>query len=252
MTQEVEYSIRDWYFAVINEDYRSILIEILSHPEELPTLDELTVSVQNSSIKRHIETLIDAGIITRVYHPEHSEPFYSFTDHGKQFVYDTRIHRGGTILKQMYYSTEFPEYITEKQSLPRPEHPPVTKEYEEREEVWDTKEGKQAKSLYHMDLLVVATIKETDLQFEVFELDIFTNYPKRQLSETRLEIPSECIETIVSDTPKTAYWKCRREPFESDYEISVEWDSTKPGMPQCSVYKVGGVTREKLGGFSFL
>lgn len=144
---ELDYPADEWLPLIFgggpgSDDYQRILINLMGHPAELATFNELayveTASdrVNEVELAGLLDDLIEAGILTVVSGSD--KEFYGFTDEGKQFVVDSKLYRGHEVLKDVSYQLERTDEIEEDFRTERPDHKPVSKSYEEREKVRDT------------------------------------------------------------------------------------------------------------------
>lgn len=110
--------ITEWVASVIGSD-TEVLYQILAHPDEAPTFDELYyfTPLDETTIDSEVSELIELGILREVG----DEPFVGFTTRGKQFIVDSRVYRGSSVLKNVYQQTQMPSRIAEKFALERPE-----------------------------------------------------------------------------------------------------------------------------------
>jgi DNA-binding MarR family transcriptional regulator len=90
-------------FALINN--------ILQHPEQLPSmyeLEELNPSVSDATVYKHIQKLIDEGIVKEVTLDDDQRrqgypwKFYSLTEEGREFLNDHNLLAAEETLQQIY------------------------------------------------------------------------------------------------------------------------------------------------------
>ncbi len=138
-------------FKLLSQDTRHLIIqELLGHPAHLMSLAELEYMTGKSqaAIKDQLETLIDAGLLTRYTH-EPSEgkrdlpaQFYGFTERGVEVLHDYKYLRGLPVARALYENTRKTEKIKRHESAPRPELPDTVAEALKFDEpVLDTVDG---------------------------------------------------------------------------------------------------------------
>ena len=82
-----------------------------------------------AAIKDQLETLIDAGLLTRyTYGPSEGKrdlpaQFYGFTERGVEVLHDYKYLRGLPVARALYENTRKTEKIERHESAPRPELP---------------------------------------------------------------------------------------------------------------------------------
>jgi len=109
-------------FALINN--------ILQHPEQLPSmyeLEELNPSVSDATVYKHIQKLIDAGIVEEVALDDdqrrqgHPWKFYGLTEEGREFLNDHNLLPAEETLQQIYETiSDKPEKMVKYENAPRP------------------------------------------------------------------------------------------------------------------------------------
>lgn len=124
-------------FKLLSQDTRHLIIqELLGHPAHLMSLAELKYMTGKSqaAVKDQLETLIDAGILTRyTYEPSAGKrdlpsQFYGFTEQGVEILYDYKYLRGVPVARALYENTRKTEKIKRHESAPRPELPETVTE----------------------------------------------------------------------------------------------------------------------------
>ena len=110
-------------FALINN--------ILQHPDQLPSMYELEAlnpSVSDATVYKHIQKLIDAGIVTEVARDDHqrrqgySWKFYRLTEEGREFLEEHNLLAAEETLQQIYDTiSDKPEKMVKYENAPRPE-----------------------------------------------------------------------------------------------------------------------------------
>ena len=110
-------------FALINN--------ILQHPEQLPSmyeLEELNPSVSDATVYKHIQKLIDVGIVKEVALDDDQRrqgypwKFYGLTETGREFIDDHNLLAAEKTLQQIYDTiSDKPEKMVKYENAPRPE-----------------------------------------------------------------------------------------------------------------------------------
>jgi DNA-binding transcriptional ArsR family regulator len=123
-------SVRERLALLTQETRFSLLQDILGHPSGLPTLKELdhvNPSKSRTTIRQHLQQLVDAGIVEEVHLPEdrrrNDRPykFYGISDHGRQFLEEHKLLRAADTLREMYDRVEKPDGVERYESAARPE-----------------------------------------------------------------------------------------------------------------------------------
>jgi DNA-binding PadR family transcriptional regulator len=109
----------------------SILSDILAHPQQLPSmyeLEELNPSVSDATVYKHIQKLIDAGIVTEVVLDEDQRrqgypwKFYALTEDGGEFLEKHNLLAAEETLQQIYGTiADKPEKMLKYENAPRPD-----------------------------------------------------------------------------------------------------------------------------------
>ena len=109
-------------FALINN--------ILQHPDQLPSmyeLEELNPSVSDATVYKHIQKLIDAGIVKEVAldgdqrRQGYPWKFYGLTEEGQTFLDEHNLLDAEETLQQIYETiTDKPEKMIKYEHAPRP------------------------------------------------------------------------------------------------------------------------------------
>lgn len=108
----------------------SLLQDIIGHPEGLPTLKELAYvnpSKSQTTIRQHLQHLVDVGIIEEVFLPEEQRrndrpyKFYGLSDDGRAFLQEHKLLRARETLRAIYDNVEKTDTIERYESAPRPE-----------------------------------------------------------------------------------------------------------------------------------
>jgi len=116
---------------VVTQETRFVLIQdILSHPQQLPTLKELNYvnpSKSKSTIREHLEVLIEHGIVAERTLPKNQRKrdlpwcFYGLTDIGRDLLEKMGLLEAEGTLQDMYEMLETTNKIKKYAHAPRPE-----------------------------------------------------------------------------------------------------------------------------------
>lgn len=117
--------------SVVTQETRfAVLQDVLGHPEQLPTLKELDYvnpSKSDSTIREHLDALVDVGVVERVELPPERRSrdlphvFYGITEDGRQFLDRHGLLRAEDSLQEAYDAVEKTDEIATYESAPRPE-----------------------------------------------------------------------------------------------------------------------------------
>ncbi|MFC7164991.1 hypothetical protein [Halospeciosus flavus] len=115
---------------VVTQETRFVLIQnILSHPQQLPTLKELDYvnpSKSKSTIREHLEVLIEHGIVAERTLPKDQRKrdlpwrFYGLTDAGRELLEEMGLLGAEGTLQDMYEMLETTDEIEKYAQAPRP------------------------------------------------------------------------------------------------------------------------------------
>ena len=123
-------TVRSRLNVVTQETRFSLLQDILGHPEGLPTLKELDYvnpGKSRTTIRQHLEELVDAGIVEEVLLSEdrrrNDRPykFYGISEEGRAFLEEHKLHRAEETLREIYDRVEKTDEIERYEAAPRPE-----------------------------------------------------------------------------------------------------------------------------------
>jgi predicted transcriptional regulator len=108
----------------------SLISDILAHPQQLPSmyeLEELNPSVSEATVYKHVQKLIDAGIVREVALEEGQRrqdypwKFYGLTDEGRDFLEAHNLLAAEETLQQIYQTiSDKPEKMQKYENAPRP------------------------------------------------------------------------------------------------------------------------------------
>lgn len=124
-------SVRKRLNVVTQETRFALLQDILGHPSELPTLKELDYvnpSKSQTTIRQHLQQLVDAGIVKEVLLPDDRRQndlpykFYGISESGRQFLEEHKLYRAQDTLQEIYGRVEKTEDIKRYETAPRPEY----------------------------------------------------------------------------------------------------------------------------------
>jgi DNA-binding transcriptional ArsR family regulator len=122
--------VRERLNAVTQETRFSLLQDILGHPEQLPTLRELNYvnpSKSQTTIRQHLQQLVDVGIVEEVTLPNDRRQndlpykFYRISDEGQTFLDEHGLLRAEETLQTIYNQVEKTATIERYETAPRPE-----------------------------------------------------------------------------------------------------------------------------------
>lgn len=115
---------------VVTQETRFVLIQnILSHPQQLPTLKELDYvnpSKSKSTIREHLEVLVEHGVVEERTLPKGQRKrdlpwrFYGLTDVGRDLLEEMGLLGAEGTLQDMYEMLETTDKIEEYAQAPRP------------------------------------------------------------------------------------------------------------------------------------
>ncbi|WP_280537577.1 MarR family transcriptional regulator [Halopenitus sp. POP-27] len=110
-------------FALVNN--------ILQHPEQLPSmyeLEELNPSVSDATVYKHIQKLIDAGIVKEVPLDDDQRrqgypwKFYGLSEEGRTFLEEHNLLAAEETLQRIYETiSDKPEKMVKYENAPRPD-----------------------------------------------------------------------------------------------------------------------------------
>jgi DNA-binding PadR family transcriptional regulator len=123
-------SARERLNVVTQETRFALVQDIVGHPSGLPTLKELDYvnpSRSQTTIRQHLQRLVDAGIVEEVLLPEERRrndlpyKFYGLSEFGRQFLEEHRLLRAEETLREAYDRVEKTAQIERYENAPRPE-----------------------------------------------------------------------------------------------------------------------------------
>ncbi|MBP1923782.1 DNA-binding MarR family transcriptional regulator [Halorubrum alkaliphilum] len=120
----VHFATQQTRFALINN--------ILQHPDQLPSmheLEELNPSVSEATVYKHIQKLIDTGIVKEVALDDDERrqgypwKFYGLTDEGREFLDDHNLLAAEETLQEIYKTiSNKSEKMVKYENAPRPDN----------------------------------------------------------------------------------------------------------------------------------
>ncbi|MFB6295668.1 MAG: helix-turn-helix domain-containing protein [Halobacteriales archaeon] len=123
-------SVRKRLAVVTQETRFSLLQDILGHPSGLPTLKELDYvnpGKSRTTIRQHLDRLVEAGIVEEAFLPEDRRrndlpyKFYGLSEGGRTFLEEHKLLRAEDTLGEIYDRVEKTDEIRRYESAPRPE-----------------------------------------------------------------------------------------------------------------------------------
>lgn len=122
---------RELVHFVTQQTRFTLINNILQHPEQLPSmyeLEELNPSVSEATVYKHIQKLIEAGIVEAVALPENERQqgypwkFYGLTDEGREFLEAHNLLQSEETLQRIYETiSDKSEKMVKYENAPRPE-----------------------------------------------------------------------------------------------------------------------------------
>jgi predicted transcriptional regulator len=122
---------RELVHFVTQQTRFSLISDILGHPQQLPSmyeLEELNPSVSEATVYKHIQKLIDAGVVKEVALDDGQRrqgypwKFYGLTDDGRDFLEAHNLLAAEETLQQIYQTiSDKPEKMVKYENAPRPD-----------------------------------------------------------------------------------------------------------------------------------
>ena len=122
---------RELVHFVTQQTRFTLVNNILQHPEQLPSmyeLEELNPSVSDATVYKHIQKLIDAGIVTEVALDDDQRrqgypwKFYGLSDEGRTFLEEHNLLAAKETLQRIYETiSDKPEKMVKYENAPRPD-----------------------------------------------------------------------------------------------------------------------------------
>ena len=127
----VEMETRELVHFVTQQTRFALINNILQHPQQLPSmyeLEELNPSVSEATVYKHIQKLIDAGVVKEVALDDGQRrqgypwKFYGLTDDGRDFLEAHNLLAAEETLQQIYQTiSDKPEKMVKYENAPRPD-----------------------------------------------------------------------------------------------------------------------------------
>ncbi len=128
-----EMEPRELVHFVTQQTRFALVSNILQHPDQLPSmyeLEELNPSVSDATVYKHVQKLIDAGIVKEVALDDGERrqgypwKFYALTKEGREFLDNHNLLAAEETLQQIYETiSDKPEKMTKYENAPRPAEP---------------------------------------------------------------------------------------------------------------------------------
>ena len=129
-TSETLDAIRERLNVDTQETRFSLVQDILGHPSGLPTLKELDYvnpSKSQTTIRQHLQRLVEVDIVEKVELPEDRRQndlpytFYGLSEDGRRFLEDHKLLRAKETLRAIYDQVEKTAKIERYETAPRPD-----------------------------------------------------------------------------------------------------------------------------------
>jgi DNA-binding PadR family transcriptional regulator len=128
-TEEME--TRELVHFVTQQTRFALVNNILQHPEGLPSmyeLEQLNPSVSDATVYKHVQKLVDAGIVGEVALDDDQRrqgypwKFYGLTDEGREFLDEHNLLAAEETLQRIYETiSDKPEKMVKYENAPRPD-----------------------------------------------------------------------------------------------------------------------------------
>jgi len=125
-----ETTPRELLHFITQQTRFTLINNILQHPEQLPSmyeLEELNPSVSEATVYKHIQKLIDAGIVKEVTLDDDQRrqgypwKFYGLTEVAQEFLKTHNLLAAEETLQQIYDAiSDKPEKMVKYENAPRP------------------------------------------------------------------------------------------------------------------------------------
>ncbi len=122
---------RELLHFLTQETRFAILGNVLQHPEGLPSmyeLEQLNPGVSEATVYKHVQKLIDAGILEEAALPDNERrqgypwKFYGLTEEGQAFLEEHNLLAAEETLQRIYESiSDKPEKMEKYEAAPRPD-----------------------------------------------------------------------------------------------------------------------------------
>ena len=125
-----ETEARELLHFVTQQTRFTLLNNILQHPDQLPSmyeLEQLNPSISDATVYKHIQKLIDAGIVEEAALPDDERrqgypwKFYGVSDAGREFLNEHNLLEAEETLQRIYETiSDKPEKMIKYENAPRP------------------------------------------------------------------------------------------------------------------------------------
>jgi len=126
-----EMESRELIHFVTQQTRFALINNILQHPKQLPSmyeLEELNLSVSEATVYKHIQKLINAGMVKEVALDDDQRrqgypwKFYGLTEESRTFLDEHNLLAAEETLQQIYETiTDKPEKMIKYENAPRPD-----------------------------------------------------------------------------------------------------------------------------------
>jgi len=126
-----ETEARELVHFVTQQTRFALVNNILQHPEQLPSmyeLEELNPSVSDATVYKHIQKLIDAGIVKEAALDDDDRrqgypwKFYGLTEEGREFLEEHNLLAAEETLQRIYDTiSDKPDKMVKYENAPRPD-----------------------------------------------------------------------------------------------------------------------------------
>ena len=125
-----EAETRELVHFVTQQTRFALINNILQHPEQLPSmyeLEQLNPSVSEATVYKHIQKLIDSGVVKEVGLPDEKRrqgypwKFYGLTQEGREFLEEHNLLQAEGTLQRIYEMiSDKPDKMVKYENAPRP------------------------------------------------------------------------------------------------------------------------------------
>lgn len=128
-TKELADNVREVLNTVTQETRYVLVQNILAHPKKAPSLKELDFvnpSKSKSTIRNHLDKLVEIGIVEEIKLPDEARKrdlpwkFYYLTEEAREFLEEHDLVRAEDTLQEMHEKLEKPDEIRKYEEAPRP------------------------------------------------------------------------------------------------------------------------------------
>jgi DNA-binding MarR family transcriptional regulator len=129
--ESAETTPREFVHFVTQQTRFALINNVLQHPKQLPSmyeLEKLNPSVSEATVYKHIQKLIDAGIVKEVALNDDQRrqgypwKFYGLTEEGREFLAEHNLLAAEETLQQIYDTiADKPEKMVKYENAQRPD-----------------------------------------------------------------------------------------------------------------------------------